>query len=183
MGEQLKIMYLAPSELTPYTGNARQHSKEDVAAIVASIKEVGFCDPIGIWGDQNIIVEGHGRLMAANELGLETVPCIRLDHMTDEQRRAYALAHNKTAELSRWDDSLLAAELSALTIDMTQFGFDISALAGAEDEAEAGRGGPEKEFDYREQYAVTVMCRDESDQQEVYEHLTAEGYDCKVVCV
>ena len=86
---ELQIVYLRPDELKPYENNARKHAPEDVEAIKASIRELGgFNDPIGIWGPDNIIVEGHGRLIAAKEMGLERVPCIRLDHLTDEQRRA-----------------------------------------------------------------------------------------------
>ena len=82
--------------------NARKHADADVSTIVKSIEEFGFDDPIGIWGENNTIVEGHGRLIAAKKLGMKQVPVIRLDHLTDEQRRAYALAHNKTAEMSDW---------------------------------------------------------------------------------
>lgn len=122
---QLKIEYLTLDQLKPYAKNARAHHPDDVKAIVNSICEFGFDDPIGIWGD-NEIVEGHGRLLAAQEIGLDRVPCIRLDHLTDEQRRAYALAHNKTAELSGWNFELLDAELSGIdNIDMSLFGFEL----------------------------------------------------------
>lgn len=122
---QLKIEYLTLDQLKPYAKNARAHHPDDVKAIVNSIREFGFDDPIGIWGD-NEIVEGHGRLLAAQEIGLDRVPCIRLDHLTDEQRRAYALAHNKTAELSGWNFELLDAELSGIdNIDMSLFGFEL----------------------------------------------------------
>ena len=103
MDNELKIEYLPVGSLKPYEKNARKHQDADVQTIVASIKEFGFDDPIGVWGEGNLIVEGHGRLMAAKKLGMETVPVIHLDHLTDEQRRAYALAHNKTAEMSEWD--------------------------------------------------------------------------------
>lgn len=119
---ELKIEYLPVGELKPYERNARKHSDEDVKAIEASIKEFGFDDPIGIWHDT--IVEGHGRLLAAMNLGMETVPVIRLDHLTDEQRRAYALAHNRVAELSSWDKMLKDLEILSINdIDMEQFGF------------------------------------------------------------
>lgn len=122
----LKIEYLPLKALKPYERNARKHGKEDVEAVAACIRETGFNDPIGIWSDKNIIVEGHGRLLAAKKLGMKEVPCIRLDHLTDEQRKAYALAHNKTAELSSWDVDLLNLELEDITdIDMEQFGFDL----------------------------------------------------------
>lgn len=109
--KKLEIEYLSVDALEPYEKNARRHEKEDVQAIVNSIKRFGFDDPIGIWSDHNVIVEGHGRLLAAKELGMEKVPVIRLDHLTDAERRAYALAHNKTAELSIWDDTLLECGL------------------------------------------------------------------------
>lgn len=113
----LKIIYLSPDELTPYEGNARKHAPEDIDQIKASIEADGFLDPIGIWGDQNIIVEGHGRQIAAKELGLESVPCIRLDHLTDTQRRDYAIRHNRTAELSGWDFGKLEEEIARLEIE------------------------------------------------------------------
>ena len=131
MSVELKIEYLPVDALKPYEKNARKHTDADVQNIVASIEEFQFDDPIGIWGEDNLIVEGHGRLLAAKKLGMETVPCIRLDHLTDEQRRAYALAHNKTAEMSEWDFDILPEELDNIfDIDMTQFGFDISTDDG-----------------------------------------------------
>ena len=121
---ELKIEYLPVDQLTPYEHNARKHQDIDVDAIAASIKEFGFDDPIGVWGEDNIIVEGHGRLMAAQKLGMDAVPVIRLDHLTDEQRRAYALAHNRTAELSEWDEIVGALEIAGVTeLDMSKFGF------------------------------------------------------------
>lgn len=120
---RLEIEYLPVEDLKPYERNARRHEDEDVDAIAASIQAFGFNDPIGIFRD-NLIVEGHGRLMAAKKLGIKEVPCIRLDHLTDEERRAYALAHNRTAELSAWDYELRDMEIEDLSFDMTDFGFD-----------------------------------------------------------
>lgn len=130
--EELKIVYLSPDALTPYEKNARRHGEEDVKVIENSIRENGFCDPIGIWGENNLIVEGHGRLLAAKNLGLESVPCIRLDHLTEAQRREYALTHNKSAELSGWDFASLEEELNELEaeFDMSEFGFDIPQEIG-----------------------------------------------------
>lgn len=129
---KLQIEYVKPSELKEYKNNAREHHEADVNAIAASIKEFGFNDPIGIW--QGEIVEGHGRLLAAIQLGLKEVPIIRLDNLTDEQRKAYALAHNKTAELSNWNFDILESELAELgDIDMAQFGFNEQAF---DDESE-----------------------------------------------
>lgn len=122
--ENLRIEYIPLDELTPYETNARKHEEADLRTIINSIDEFGMCDPIGIWGKNNVIVEGHGRRLALIELGYTEAPCIRLDHLSDEQRRAYALAHNKTAEMSAWDELLLSGELSEIVdIDMTDFGF------------------------------------------------------------
>ena len=118
----LNVEYVSTDKILPYVYNARKHGDEDTDAIMASINEFGFNDPIGVWHD--IIVEGHGRLIAAKRLGMETVPIIRLDHLTDDQRRAYALAHNKTAELSGWDFNVLDSELEEIAnVDMSEFGF------------------------------------------------------------
>ena len=130
----MNIEYLPLSALKPYERNARRHKEKDVGVIEKSIKDFGFNDPIGIWGEQNIIVEGHGRLLAAKKLGLKEVPVIRLDHMNDEQRRAYAVAHNRTAELSEWDDDALKAELGDIfNINMAELGFDSLNVTSASD--------------------------------------------------
>ena len=119
---KLNIEYIPVNNLKPYEKNARKHEEYDVGQIAESIERYGFNDPIGIWGKDNIIVEGHGRLLAAKKLGMDKVPCIRLDDLTDEQRREYAIMHNKTAELSTWDFDLLAAEVSEL--DFSEFDLD-----------------------------------------------------------
>lgn len=122
--KDLQIVYLDPHELKPYERNTRKHGPKDIDQIKASIEADGFNDPIGIWGEKNIIVEGHGRQIAAIEMGLDKVPCIRLDHLTDTQRRDYALRHNRTAELSIWDIEQLKEEIAQLELD----GIDLSGL-------------------------------------------------------
>ena len=122
--EELQIVYLSPHDLTPYENNARKHAQADVEQIAESIRVDGFNDPIGIWGDNNLIVEGHGRQIAAIELGLKKVPCIRLDHLTDAQRRDYAIRHNRTTELSGWDWAQVEKECEALDLE----GFDTGDL-------------------------------------------------------
>lgn len=118
---KLEIVYLPPGDLTPYENNTRKHAPDDIEAIKKSILEDGFLDPVGVWGENNIIVEGHGRQIAALELGLESIPCVRLDHLTDKQRREYAIRHNRTAELSAWDFSKLEEECAALSIEGQEF--------------------------------------------------------------
>lgn len=162
--EELRIEYLPVDALKPYERNARKHAEADVEAIMRSIEEFGFDDPIGVWGEENIIVEGHGRLEAAKQLAMETVPVIRLDHLTDEQRRAYALAHNKTAELSGWDFGTLESELDALSaeFDMADFGFDLDdeGPAGNEYSAEDGptEEAPESFKEYDEDMPTKHVC-------------------------
>ena len=142
--EKLFIEYHNPRDLVPYENNARHHEEVDLNAIRKSIHEFGFNDPIGIWSDQLIIVEGHGRQLAAIEEGLDEVPCIRRDHMTEEQRRGYALAHNKTAELSKWDFGRLDEELAGIkTIKMEDFGFE-PVTTDLGDDFESVLGGVEK---------------------------------------
>lgn len=134
---RLEIVYLNPAELTPYEGNARKHGPDDIEQIKESIQADGFNDPIGIWGEKNIIVEGHGRQIAALEMGLDRVPCIRLDHLSDKQRREYAIRHNRTAELSAWDWGALEEELAGLEIegvDLSGLQFDFGNDFGSDDE-------------------------------------------------
>lgn len=123
---KLKIEYLPKEDLKPYANNAKRHPAEQVEQIKNSIREFGFNDPIAIW-HENEIIEGHGRLLAALDmLEIETVPVIRLDDLTDEQRKAYMLAHNKLTMNTDFDFDLLSAELGdILDIDMSEFGFDI----------------------------------------------------------
>lgn len=126
---KLEIVYLNPSDLTPYENNTRKHAPSDIEGIKKSILADGFNDPIGVWGDNNLIVEGHGRQLAALELGLTEVPCIRLDHLTEEQRKEYAIRHNRSAEMSAWDFSKLEEELASLDIsgiDMSDLKFDLN---------------------------------------------------------
>ena len=121
---ELRIEYIDPDKLTPYENNAKQHPDEQVEHIANSIREFGFRQPIVVDAD-NVVVIGHGRLMAAKKLGLETVPVVRADDLTEAQVKALRLADNKTNE-SEWDFSALESELDDLAdeFDMTAFGFD-----------------------------------------------------------
>ena len=119
------------AKLVPYARNARTHSEEQVAQIAASIVEFGFTNPI-LAGSDGVIVAGHGRLAAAQKLGLDTVPVVVLDHLTPTQRRALIIADNRIAENAGWDDAMLRIELQSLqedgfNLDIT--GFDADALA------------------------------------------------------
>lgn len=93
---ELKVEYIGIDQVKPYENNAKIHTPEQIDQIKKSINEFGMNDPIGITGQDNIIVEGHGRLIACKELGMREIPVIRLDHLTEEQRKAYTLIHNQT---------------------------------------------------------------------------------------
>ena len=122
--DQIKIEYLNPKSLTPYEKNAKKHPSEQVEHIANSISEFGFKQPLVIDAN-NVVVIGHGRLMAAKKLGLKEVPCIRADDLSEAQIKALRLADNKTNE-SEWDFDILEDELEELThdFDMTDFGFE-----------------------------------------------------------
>ena len=120
----MEVINIKIKDLKPYDKNAKKHPKKQVKHIANSIEQFGMNDPIGVWGEDNLIVEGHGRLEACKSLGYTEVPCIRLDHLSDEERKAYTLAHNKVAE-SEWDFDLLGEEINEIfTFDMEDFGFE-----------------------------------------------------------
>ncbi len=126
-----KIERWPTAKLVPYARNARTHSDAQVAQIAASIAEFGFTNPI-LAGSDGVIVAGHGRLAAAQKLGLDAVPVVVLDHLTPTQRRALVIADNRIAENAGWDDELLRVELEALQVegfDLDLTGFDADALA------------------------------------------------------
>ena len=123
----MTIETLSTASLVPYARNAKKHDASQVAKLAGSIREFGFNNPVLIDKDNGIIA-GHGRIMAAQSLGLETVPCIRLGHLSETQRRAYILADNRLAEIGGgWDEEMLKlelADLAALGLDVTELGFD-----------------------------------------------------------
>lgn len=123
-----KIIQRNAGELKPYENNPRQHSESQLDRLVRSIQEFGFTNPILVDADSNVIA-GHGRLMAAELMGLTTVPTIELKHLTTEQKRAYVIADNQLALNSTWDDDVLQAELEALG----DAGYDLSLLGWGDD--------------------------------------------------
>ena len=120
----MQIEYVDINSIKPYKKNAKLHPKEQIEQIKKSIEEFGNNDPIAIWKDE--IVEGHGRLIALKELGYKEIPIIRLDHLTDEERKAYTLVHNKLTMNSDFDFDILEDELNDIdSIDMEKYGFDL----------------------------------------------------------
>ncbi len=118
-------------KLTPYSGNARTHSQKQIHQIAASIRKFGFTNPVLIDAEGGIIA-GHGRIEAARLLGLEKVPTIRLDHLSEAQKRAYIIADNRLAELAGWDEKLLAIELQYLSELDLDFEVEITGFETAE---------------------------------------------------
>lgn len=126
----MKIETLPLDRLIPYARNSRTHSDAQVAQVAASIREFGFTNPVLIDGENGIIA-GHGRVLAARKLGLDKVPCIRLGHLSETQKRAYVIADNKLALNSGWDEEMLALELAELRevdFDINIAGFDGDAI-------------------------------------------------------
>jgi DNA modification methylase len=152
----MTIEHLATSSLVPYARNAKRHEPAQISKLCGSIREFGFNNPVLIDNDNGIIA-GHGRVLAAQSLGLETVPCIRLGHLTDTQRRAYILADNRLAEIGGgWDEEMLKlelADLAALDVDVTEIGFGAEDLADLEmeDEAEISDADAEPQIDKAEE--------------------------------
>jgi DNA modification methylase len=123
---QSHIEHFSPASLRPWANNARTHSKKQLRQIAESIKTFGFANPVMI--DQTgTILAGHGRVEAAKSLGMETVLCLRIEHMTEDQKRAYVIADNKLALNAGWDEELLAQELQGL-LARENIGFDIGVI-------------------------------------------------------
>ena len=139
--DNLNIEYRSLDELIPYANNARTHSDIQIAQIAASIAEFGFVNPVLV-DEDGVLIAGHGRLMAARQLGMERVPSIQISHLSEAQRKALVIADNRIALNAGWDEELLKLELETLDdldFDLDLLGFDpseIDDLLFAEDEAE-----------------------------------------------
>lgn len=175
MTPELEVTMMPTGGLVPYVGNAKRHPEWQVEQIAASIEAFGFNDPIAVWHDvagHPVIVEGHGRLLAAKRLGMEEVPVVTLDHLDDEGRRAYTLAHNQTNLTTGFDLQTLDAELDAIEgFDMSEFGFEVSDLMAPQEVGEAPV--PEvvecrcKPGDVWQLGMHRVMCGDSTDPEAV----------------
>ena len=173
---KLEVEYIPIDDLKAYENNAKIHTQEQIEQIKNSIQEFGMNDPIGIWGKDNLIVEGHGRLIACKELGFDEVPVIRLDSLTDEQRKAYTLVHNQTTMNTGFDIDILSEELESIDLDMTSYGFDDIQIDDIEegtevkeDEAPEVKDG-EPKAKYGDIYKLgnhRLMCGDSTKQEDV----------------
>lgn len=134
---ELKIEEIPIDELVPYENNAKKHTREQIDAVEASIKEFGFRNPVIVWRNADgrpEVVAGHARVTAAKNIGMSKVPCVSCDDLTDAQRRALTLVDNQTTMMTGWDEDLLAYELDTLSceFDMTDFGFTDEMVGMAE---------------------------------------------------
>jgi len=160
------------ADLLEYAGNAKIHTREQIDQIAESIREFGDCDPISVWTNEDggkEIVDGHGRLLALRSLGIEDCNVIELDHLTDEQRRAYALVHNQTTLNSGFDFALLSTELASIDmdIDWDDFGFDAIAFAsGMSMNDEFDDNEFEDTMDVKASI-VKVVCRSEDEKEQL----------------
>jgi DNA modification methylase len=182
-----------PAVLVPYSGNSRVHEASQVAQIAASIEEFGFTVPV-LADEENVLVAGHGRVLAALELGLPAVPVIRLKGLSEAQKRAYVIADNRLTELGGWNEEILAQEVLALQeagFDTDLLGFSasevrdiLSALAAedGESEADAVPGLPLKAFTRRGDVWLLgrhrVMCGDSTLAEDVAALASGEVVDC-----
>ena len=171
---ELKIEYLPIKALKPYEKNTRKHKDLDVDNIAKSIEKYGFNDPVGIATEENLIICGHGRVLACKKMGIKEVPCIRLDHLSEQERREYAIAHNATAELSEWDLDILPDELAEL--DLSAFDFDFGVSLDEDDTEEKER----EEIALNESVSVVVECSDDEEAEAIFEKLSEEGYKCHI---
>nr|WP_320179647.1 ParB N-terminal domain-containing protein [Roseovarius pacificus] len=199
MSEQARlpdqIEFIGVERLIPYARNSRTHNETQVAQIAASIREFGFTNPILV-ADDDTIIAGHGRVLAARQLEMNQVPCLRLSHLSEAQRRAYVIADNKLALNAGWDEDLLALELGGLRED----GFDVgltgfsdeeidALLLGDDDVDEQGNTGDDDAPDVSEQYTSRrgdiwilgdhrVMCGDSTSINDVEKLCAGTPVDC-----
>ena len=143
-----EMKMVSTSKLIPYVNNARTHSQEQVNKLRGSLREFGFINPVIIDSDFNVIA-GHGRLMAAKEEGIEEVPCVLVDYLTEAQKKAYILADNRYAQDAGWDEELLRLEIESLEgmdFDVSLTGFDDQEIADLFADGES-TGAEDDDFD------------------------------------
>ena len=128
---ELRIEYIDIDQLTPYEKNCKIHTAQQIKHIAASIEQFGFNDPLGIWGEENVILEGNGRLEALRLLGIKQAPCIRLDHLSDEDRKAYIIAHNHLNLETGFDEKELLKQLEELqdSVNLESLGIEMGKYA------------------------------------------------------
>ena len=184
---KLAVIYRSVDELIPYVNNSRTHSDEQVTQVAASIKEFGFTNPVLI-DDDNGIIAGHGRLMAAKKLGLDDVPTITLTGLSDAQRKAYVIADNKLALNSGWDNDLLRIEietLEKLDFNIDLLGFDTDELSDldsflADDEDEETEPQYDDVLD-EQKFLLLIEYDNERQLEKAFDEVQQKGFKCKII--
>lgn len=173
--KEMKIEYKNIDDIIPYENNPRKND-DAVDYVANSIKEFGFKVPI-IIDKENVIVTGHTRLKASQKLGLDKVPVIYADDLTKEQIKAFRIADNKVSEFSTWDLDKLDLELEDINIDMSNFG--ISEMDNINIDGEIEREDLSEKVS--ETYQIIVECNNEKEQEQLYNKLVEEGYNCRTL--
>lgn len=193
---KLEVKWVAIDKVIPYVNNTKKHPPEQIADLVAQINAFGFDQPIVV-DKEMVIIKGHGRRQACEKLGLTKVPVVIAEHLTEEQTKAARIADNKVAE-SEWDMDLLKFELGSLQrvgdVDMKLTGFhdnhlkklldegDVSVSnTGGSGEGETGGDGEDLAHEPVNDFFIAVNCRDEKTQNEMFQKLTDEGFECKII--
>jgi ParB/RepB/Spo0J family partition protein len=183
----MELLNIEPSEIIPYKMNAKKHPPEQIQQIKESIKEYGFLSPLLIDKKNNLIC-GHGRLIAAEQLELHTVPCLRVEHLTEAQRRAFVHVENRLQESggASWDTEILKAELDDLMLNLNvgleHVGFSpdeiTSLLAVPSIPFEPDM--PEDDNNNKERsLKIVITCRDNSEHQDHFDELNSRGFKVK----
>ena len=176
MKATMNILYKNVDVLIPYDKNTKKHDKKQIKNVATSIKKYGFVQPLVI--DKNdVVVIGHCRLLGAKELKMDTVPCVCVDDLTEEQVNALRIVDNKTNE-SPWDMDILPDEL--LEVDLGEFEFDFDLPL----DDEPGPAPVEREdlsSKVGEMYQIIIECESELQQEELYYRFTGEGLQCRTL--
>lgn len=170
----MDIVTKSRGELIPYENNPR-HNDEAVEYVANSIKEFGWKVPVVI-DKNNVLVAGHTRLKAAEMLGIDEIPCVIADDLSEDQIKAYRLADNKVGELAGWDFDALDFELDEIELDMSEFGFDVENF-----DSDGQQTNEIKEVDYEEKISVVIECENDEQAEMTFERLTEEGYSCRIL--
>lgn len=193
--KDIKIEHLKTSDLIPYINNARKHSPEQISTVAASIKEFGFINPVLIDKD-NTIIAGHCRVLSAKKLKIKEIPCLRVDHLTPAQQKAYILADNRLAETSEWDAEILKIELESLAeldYDLEVLNMDDAFLSGMDIDLSLDGSGdtnedftpniPDQNNEFKEdtEFCLKIDCNSDDERQNLFEELNNRGIKVKAI--
>lgn len=177
--DQTSLSHQPPNALQPFDGNSRTHDDDQITELVRSMEEFGFTAPILV-DESNQILAGHGRLMAAKQLGLSTVPTVVLTGLTEAQKRAYVIADNKLALNASWDEMQLKIELGALQDQ----GFDIQLTGFSPKDLERYTEEPEA-LDIRDvdstEHLLIIQCDGEEQQRELYTEFQERKFSVRIM--